>query len=160
MPAIVSGDLLDRKIDATVDSWNRKIIPWWLLPQEVSGAIKKKRVDLAFQRGCPWWTHCAWRSAPDISALPERLAETCRRGDGIHPSRCRCCIVVGAAFDPRLLRPEGQQRPLHPQLLHAGVFGRTYHGDVAVGAAVLRGDVVSGRERIAIPAADLPFALD
>ena len=40
---IVDGDLLDQDVDAIVDAWNRNIIPWWLLiPQGVSGAIKKR----------------------------------------------------------------------------------------------------------------------
>jgi O-acetyl-ADP-ribose deacetylase (regulator of RNase III) len=42
-PHIVEGDLLDQRVDAIVNAWNRNIIPWWLLlPQGVSGAIKKK----------------------------------------------------------------------------------------------------------------------
>ena len=40
---IVDGDLLDQDVDAIVNAWNRNIIPWWLLiPQGVSGAIKKR----------------------------------------------------------------------------------------------------------------------
>ena len=40
---IVKGDLLDQDVDAIVNAWNRNIIPWWLLlPQGVSGAIKKR----------------------------------------------------------------------------------------------------------------------
>lgn len=40
---VVEGDLLDQPVDAIVNSWNRNIIPWWLLlPQGVSGAIKKR----------------------------------------------------------------------------------------------------------------------
>jgi O-acetyl-ADP-ribose deacetylase (regulator of RNase III) len=40
---IINGDLLDQDVDLIVNSWNRNIIPWWLLlPQGVSGAIKKK----------------------------------------------------------------------------------------------------------------------
>src|SRR5438046_1343761 len=43
MYEVVKGDLLDQKVDAIVDSWNRNFIPWWLLlPQGVSGAIKRK----------------------------------------------------------------------------------------------------------------------
>lgn len=39
----VHGDLLDQRVDAIVNPWNRNIIPWWLLlPQGVSGAIKKR----------------------------------------------------------------------------------------------------------------------
>ena len=40
---IVYGDLLDQPVDVIVNAWNRNIIPWWLLlPQGVSGAIKKR----------------------------------------------------------------------------------------------------------------------
>jgi len=39
---VVEGDLLAQSVDAIVNPWNRNIIPWWLLlPQGVSGAIKK-----------------------------------------------------------------------------------------------------------------------
>ncbi|MEA3490761.1 MAG: macro domain-containing protein [Campylobacterota bacterium] len=39
---LVTGNILDQKVDVIVNSWNRNIIPWWLLlPQGVSGAIKK-----------------------------------------------------------------------------------------------------------------------
>ena len=42
-PEIVQGDLLDQNVGVIVNSWNRNIIPWWLLlPQGVSGAIKKR----------------------------------------------------------------------------------------------------------------------
>lgn len=41
--AVIQGDLLDQEVDAIVNAWNRNIIPWWLLlPQGVSGAIKKR----------------------------------------------------------------------------------------------------------------------
>ena len=40
---IVKGDLLDQQVDVIVNAWNRNIIPWWLLlPQGVSGAIKRR----------------------------------------------------------------------------------------------------------------------
>lgn len=40
---IVDGDLLAQEVDVIVNAWNRNIIPWWLLiPQGVSGAIKKR----------------------------------------------------------------------------------------------------------------------
>jgi O-acetyl-ADP-ribose deacetylase (regulator of RNase III) len=39
----VRGDLLDQPVEVIVNAWNRNIIPWWLLlPQGVSGAIKKR----------------------------------------------------------------------------------------------------------------------
>jgi O-acetyl-ADP-ribose deacetylase len=39
----VTGDLLDQKVDAIINPWNRNLIPWWLLlPKGLSGAIKKR----------------------------------------------------------------------------------------------------------------------
>jgi O-acetyl-ADP-ribose deacetylase (regulator of RNase III) len=43
IPTVVEGDLLDQDVDALVNAWNRNVIPWWLLlPQGVSGAIKRR----------------------------------------------------------------------------------------------------------------------
>lgn len=40
---IIEGDLLDQPVEVIVNAWNRNIIPWWLLvPQGVSGAIKRR----------------------------------------------------------------------------------------------------------------------
>jgi len=40
---ITTGDLLNQDVEVIVNAWNRNIIPWWLLlPQGVSGAIKKR----------------------------------------------------------------------------------------------------------------------
>ena len=40
---IVDGDLLDQNVEVIVNAWNRNLIPWWLLiPQGVSGAIKRR----------------------------------------------------------------------------------------------------------------------
>jgi len=40
---IKDGDLLDQPVEAIVNAWNRNFIPWWLLlPQGVSGAIKRR----------------------------------------------------------------------------------------------------------------------
>ena len=40
---VVQGNLLDQSVEVIVNAWNRNIIPWWLLlPQGVSGAIKKR----------------------------------------------------------------------------------------------------------------------
>jgi Predicted phosphatase homologous to the C-terminal domain of histone macroH2A1 len=40
---VVEGDLLDQKVEAIVNPWNRNRIPWWLLlPHGVSGAIKRR----------------------------------------------------------------------------------------------------------------------
>ncbi|MFZ5952248.1 MAG: macro domain-containing protein [Candidatus Rifleibacteriota bacterium] len=39
----ISGDLLEQKVEVIVNPWNMNVIPWWLLlPQGVSGAIKKR----------------------------------------------------------------------------------------------------------------------
>ncbi len=44
---ITTGDLLKQNVDVIVNAWNRNIIPWWLLlPQGVSGAIKREAVLL------------------------------------------------------------------------------------------------------------------
>ena len=41
--SIVYGNILEQSTEAIVNPWNRNIIPWWLLlPQGVSGEIKKK----------------------------------------------------------------------------------------------------------------------
>lgn len=40
---VIDGDLLEQEVEVIVNAWNRNIIPWWLLlPQGVSGAIKKR----------------------------------------------------------------------------------------------------------------------
>ena len=40
---IVEGDLLRQSVEVIVNSWNKNFIPWWLLlPQGVSGRIKKE----------------------------------------------------------------------------------------------------------------------
>lgn len=40
---IVQGDLLEQPVEAIVNAWNRNVLPWWLLlPQGVSGAIKRR----------------------------------------------------------------------------------------------------------------------
>lgn len=40
---LIQGDLLDQDVDVIVNAWNRNVIPWWLLlPQGVSGAIKRR----------------------------------------------------------------------------------------------------------------------
>ncbi|MCE9529694.1 MAG: macro domain-containing protein [Planctomycetes bacterium] len=54
MPAptieIVEGDLFDQDVDVIVNAWNRNIIPWWLLlPQGVSGAIKRRGGTVPFK---------------------------------------------------------------------------------------------------------------
>ncbi|WP_257388212.1 macro domain-containing protein [Tahibacter caeni] len=43
LATVVDGDLLDQPVDVLVNAWNRNVIPWWLLlPQGVSGAIKRR----------------------------------------------------------------------------------------------------------------------
>ena len=38
----IYGDLLEQDVEVIVNSWNRNMIPWFLLlPQGVSGSIKK-----------------------------------------------------------------------------------------------------------------------
>jgi len=40
---VCRGDLLDQNVEVIVNSWNRNFIPWWLLlPQGVSGHLKKR----------------------------------------------------------------------------------------------------------------------
>jgi O-acetyl-ADP-ribose deacetylase (regulator of RNase III) len=42
-PRLYKGDLLDQDVEVIVNAWNRNVIPWWLLlPQGVSGAIKRR----------------------------------------------------------------------------------------------------------------------
>jgi O-acetyl-ADP-ribose deacetylase (regulator of RNase III) len=39
---VIEGDILDQPVEVIVNPWNRNMIPWWLLlPQGVSGSIKK-----------------------------------------------------------------------------------------------------------------------
>ena len=40
---MVVGDLLEQDVEVVINAWNRNVIPWWLLlPQGVSGAIKRR----------------------------------------------------------------------------------------------------------------------
>src|SRR5258707_99421 len=40
---VVDGDLLGQDVEVIVNAWNRNLIPWWLLlPQGVSGAVKRR----------------------------------------------------------------------------------------------------------------------
>jgi O-acetyl-ADP-ribose deacetylase (regulator of RNase III) len=40
---ITEGDILNQDVDVIINPWNRNILPWWLLlPQGVSGAIKRR----------------------------------------------------------------------------------------------------------------------
>lgn len=47
---VIHGDLLDQQVEVIVNPWNRNIFPWWLLiPQGVSGAIKRRAGLRPFQ---------------------------------------------------------------------------------------------------------------
>lgn len=47
---VVQGDLLDQNVEVIVNAWNRNFIPWWLLlPQGVSGAIKRRAGTVPFK---------------------------------------------------------------------------------------------------------------
>lgn len=49
-PHVVDSDLLHQEVEVIVNAWNRNIIPWWLLvPQGVSGAIKRHAGFQPFQ---------------------------------------------------------------------------------------------------------------
>jgi O-acetyl-ADP-ribose deacetylase (regulator of RNase III) len=44
------GDLLEQPVEVIINAWNRNIIPWWLLlPQGVSGAIKRRGGTVPFR---------------------------------------------------------------------------------------------------------------
>lgn len=48
--SVVDGDLLDQPVEVIVNAWNRNTIPWWLLlPQGVSGAIKRRAGTAPFR---------------------------------------------------------------------------------------------------------------
>jgi len=50
---VVDGDLLDQDVEVIVNAWNRNLIPWWLiLPQGVSGAIKRRGGKGPFRELC------------------------------------------------------------------------------------------------------------
>ncbi len=47
---VVEGDLLEQEVEVIVNAWNRNFIPWWLLlPQGVSGAIKRRAGTAPFR---------------------------------------------------------------------------------------------------------------
>ena len=49
-PLVVEGDLLDQPVEVIVNAWNRNVVPWWLLlPQGVSGAIKRRAGTAPFR---------------------------------------------------------------------------------------------------------------
>lgn len=47
---LCDGDLLEQEVDVIVNSWNRNMIPWWLLLlQGVAGAIRKRAGHAPFR---------------------------------------------------------------------------------------------------------------
>ena len=47
---VIEGDPLDQDVEVIVNAWNRNIILWWLLlPQGVSGAIKRRGGTVPFK---------------------------------------------------------------------------------------------------------------
>jgi O-acetyl-ADP-ribose deacetylase len=58
----VKGDILHQDVEVIVNSWNMNIIPWWLLiPQGVSGAIKKYGGNMPFKE----LAKCGWMALGD-----------------------------------------------------------------------------------------------
>jgi hypothetical protein len=98
---IVDGDLLDQDVQVIVNAWNRNIIPWWLLiPQGISGAIKK--------RG----GHEPFRELARLGAIPlggAVLTGAAERGRKRQLHRPRC---AGSLRSWRLVR----HHPWRPQL--------------------------------------------
>ena len=55
---VIDGDLLEQDVEVIVNAWNRNVIPWWLLlPQGVSGAIKRRA-------GIQPFRELGWRPLP------------------------------------------------------------------------------------------------
>lgn len=49
-PKMVTGDLFDQPVECIVNSWNRNIVPPWLMvPHGVSGAMKKRAGKQTFK---------------------------------------------------------------------------------------------------------------
>ncbi len=92
---VVEGDLLDQDVDVIVNAWNRNIIPWWLLlPQGVSGAIKKRGGTGPFKELRETWSDSVGRGRADLGG------PTAVQGD--HPRRRDQHVVAGVgAVDPR-----------------------------------------------------------
>ena len=66
------GDLLDQDVEAIVNAWNRNIIRWWLLlPQGVSGAIKRRARYEPFE---------SWPAKRLPATLPLHAFLDCRDG--------------------------------------------------------------------------------
>ena len=76
---VVEGDLLEQPVDVIVNARNRNVIPWWLLlPQGVSGAIKRRAWHHPFQGIAASWCHPLGRCRADLgrSAAPTRASST------------------------------------------------------------------------------------
>ena len=78
---IVEGDLLDQDVEVIVNAWNRNIIPWWLLlPQGVSGAIKRRGGTDSLQRSPQAWFDPSWRRSADFCGQTAiQRHHSCRR---------------------------------------------------------------------------------
>ena len=64
---VVEGDLLEQPVDVIVNARNRNVIPWWLLlPQGVSGAIKRRAWHHPFQGIAASWCHPLGRCRADL----------------------------------------------------------------------------------------------
>lgn len=47
---VVDGNLLEQDVEVIVNAWNRNLFPWWLLlPQGVSGEIKRRAGTAPFR---------------------------------------------------------------------------------------------------------------
>ena len=93
--SIIEGDLLDQDVDVIVNAWNRNIIPWWLLlPQGVSGAIKKRGGYAPFRELGKKGSYSAGRCPS------KQVQEFAIQGD--HPRRRhQHAVAIVAAVDPR-----------------------------------------------------------
>ena len=98
---VVEGDLLDQDVEVIVNAWNRNIIPWWLLlPQGVSGAIKRRGGTGPFKEVAEARSNSARRGCADFcGSAAFQGHHSCRRnqyalaGVGTVDSRVRekCC---------------------------------------------------------------------
>lgn len=96
------GDLLDQRVDAIVNPWNRNIIPWWLLlPQGVSGAIKARAGNAPF-RELARHARVERRAVPQIDAPTGvqkfKRGETC---DAIASRRAVAKIALTDSCPPQ-----------------------------------------------------------
>ena len=79
---VVEGDLLLQSVDAIVNAWNRKVIPWWLLlPQGVSGAIKRRAGTAPFKEIASVWSDPAGWCGADLGEASTDQRHHPRRRD-------------------------------------------------------------------------------